>query len=133
MTIVKWLAGPVKQLNILLQKTDLMKHSLPQNESRVYWSNIEFTYGEGSAQYGLFEGGVVYAFARAFDVREAIYRIENELDKRFLRVRSIDFVNEYGEMPWENEEDQLHFDGVAALAGSTGEVFLDSFEVYERR
>ena len=110
-----------------------MKHSLPQDESRVYWSNIEFTYEEGAAQHGLFEGGVVYAFVRAFDAREAIYRIENDLDSRFLGIRSVDFVNEYVEMPWENEEDQLHFDGLAALAGSTAEVLLDSFEVYERR
>ena len=110
-----------------------MKHSLPQDESRVYWCNVEFTYEQGSAQHGIFEGGVVYAFVRALEAREAIHKIENELDTRDLGVRSFDFATEYGDMPWENEDDQLHFDGVAALAGSTGEVFLDSFEVYERR
>ena len=110
-----------------------MKHGLPQDESRVYWSNIEFTYQEGAAQHGIFEGGVVYAFVRAFDVREAISRIEEEFNMRDLGVRSFDFVTEYGEIPWETEDDQRQFDGVAALAGSTGEVFLDSFEGYERR
>lgn len=110
-----------------------MKHNFSQEESRVYWANIEFTYQEGSAHHGIFEGGVVYAFVRAFDVRDAILKIDKELDGRDLGTRSIDFVTEYGDMPWDNEEDQLHFDGVAALAGSTEEVFLDSFEVYERR
>ena len=55
------------------------------------------------------------------------------MDARDLGVRSIDFVTEYADLPWEDDDDQLHFDGVAALAGSTGDVFLDSFEVYERR
>ena len=110
-----------------------MQNSNPLDNSRVYWANVEFTYNEGSSQHGVFEGGVVYAFVRAFDVREAILRIEEELQSRDLGVRNVDYVTEYGEVPWENEDDQLHFDGVSALAGSTGEVFLDSFEVYERR
>ncbi len=110
-----------------------MKQRTPSEESRVYWSNVEFVYQTGSNQHGIFEGGVVYAFVRAFDVRDAIRKIEHELDTRNLGVRRFDFVTEYGELPWEDEEDQLHFDGVAALAGSTGEVFLDSFEVYGRR
>ena len=110
-----------------------MQNSNPLDNSRVYWANVEFTYNEGSSQHGVFEGGVVYAFVRAFDAREAILRIEEELQSRDLGVRNVDYVTEYGEVPWENEDDQLHFDGVSALAGSTGEVFLDSFEVYERR
>ena len=110
-----------------------MEKSPAQEELRVYWSNVEFIYQEVSAQHGIFEGGVVYAFVRAFDVREAILKIEGELDARDLGVRSFDFVTEYADLPWEDDDDQLHFNGVAALAGSTGEVFLDSFEVYERR
>jgi len=110
-----------------------MENALPPEECRVYWSNVEFTYNKGSAQHGIFEGGVVYAFTRAFDARQAILRIEAEFVARGLGMRSVDYVAEYGEIPWDNDNDQLHFDGVAALAGSTGEVFLDSFEVYERR
>lgn len=110
-----------------------MENSYSLSNSRVYWANVEFTYNEGSSQHGVFEGGVVYAFARAFDAREAILKIEEELEGRDLGVRSVDYIAEYGEMPWENEDDQLHFDGVSALAGATGKVFLDSFEVYERR
>ena len=104
-----------------------------QEDLRVYWANVEFSYEEGSAQHGIFEGGIVYAFVRAFDVRDAIDKIEEECESRDLAVRAVDYVAEYNEVPWETEEDQLHFDGVAALAGSTREVFLDSFEVFERR
>ena len=110
-----------------------MSNEFPQQDSRVYWANIEFTYEAGSAQHGLFEGGVVYAFVRAYDVRDALDKMEEEFEDRNLGVRAVDYVTEYNEVPWENGDDQLHFDGVAALAGSTGEVFLDSFEVYERR
>lgn len=76
---------------------------------------------------------MVYGFARAFDVREALELFEEEMLTRDLGIRAVDYVAEYADVPWSSEEDQLHFDGVAALAGSTGEVFLDSFEVYERR
>lgn len=102
-------------------------------DTRVYWANVEFTYDEGSAQHGIFEGGVVYAFVRAYDVRDALDRFEEEFEDRDLGIRAVDYITEYKEVPWEDPEDQLHFDGVAALAGSTREVFLDSFEVYERR
>lgn len=104
-----------------------------QQQAQVYWANVEFTYEEGSAQHGLFEGGLVYAFVRAFDVREALDKFEEEFEDRDLGIRAIDYVTPYIDVPWENEEDQLHFDGVAALAASTTETFLDSFEVYERR
>ena len=50
-----------------------------------------------------------------------------------LSVRSIDFVNEYRDMPWTNKLDQLHLDDIAVLAGPAGEAYIDSFEVYERR
>jgi hypothetical protein len=103
------------------------------DENRVYWANVEFTYEKGSAHHGIFEGGIVYGFARAYDVRDALDKIVKEFEDRKLGVRVVDYVTEYNEVPWETEEDQLHFDGVAALTGSTGEVFLDSFEVYERR
>jgi hypothetical protein len=110
-----------------------MPNPFIEQDTRVYWANVEFTYEEGSAQHGLFEGGLVYAFVRAFDVREALDKIEEEFEDRDLGIRAVDYITEYQEVPWGNEEDQLHFDGVAALAGSTGESFLDSFEVYERR
>ncbi len=110
-----------------------MSDQLSQQHTQVYWTNVEFTYEEGSAQHGLFEGGLVYAFVRAFDVREALDKFEEEFESRDLGIRAIDYITVYAEVPWENEEDQLHFDGVAALAGSTSETFLDSFEVYERR
>ncbi len=107
--------------------------TIHRNETRVYWANVEFSYEEGSDQHGIFEGGIVYAFARALDVRDALDKIEEEFEDRNMAVRAVDYVTEYNEVPWANPDDQLHFDGVAALTGSTGEVFLDSFEVYERR
>lgn len=107
--------------------------AFPAEDLRLYWAFVEFSYEEGSAQHGIFEGGTVYAFLRAYDVREAIDRMEEEFEDRNFAIRAVDYVSEYRDVPWDNEEDQMHFDGVAALAASTRDVFLDSFEVYERR
>ncbi len=102
-------------------------------ESYVFWANIEFAYQEGSKHYGEFEGGFVYAFVRATDVRDALDQFQLEFASRKLGIRFIEFASLYYDVPWQTEEDQEHYDAIAQLAFASEEVIFDSFEVYERR
>ena len=99
----------------------------------VYWANIEFTYEAGSKHHGEFEGGFVYCFVQARDARDALEQFQLEFASQKLGIRFVEFVGLYSEVPWHTEEDQLHYDSIAALAASSEEVVFDSFEVYERR
>lgn len=105
----------------------------PSPDRLVFWANIEFSYEPGSAHHGEFEGGFVYCFVQGTDVRDALEQFQLEFASRKLGVRFVEFVSLYADMNWPSEEDQNHFDGIAALAASSEEVVFDSFEVYERR
>lgn len=99
----------------------------------VYWANIEFSYEPGSRHHGEFEGGYVYCFVQATDARDALEQFQIEFAGRKLGIRFVEFVNLYSDVPWQTEEDQEHYDAIAALAAASEEVVFDSFEVYERR
>mgnify|MGYP001627907204 CR=1 FL=1 len=99
----------------------------------VYWANIEFSYDPGSRHHGEFEGGYVYCFVQAVDARDALEQFQIEFAGRKLGIRFVEFVNLYSDVPWQTEEDQEHYDAIAALAAASEEVVFDSFEVYERR
>ena len=105
----------------------------PQPNKLVFWSNVEFTYKEGSKHFGEFEGGLVYCFVQATDARDALEQFQIEFAGRKLGMRFVEFVSLYNNVPWQTEEDQSHYDGIAAVAAASEEVVFDSFEVYERR
>ncbi|MCP5539693.1 MAG: hypothetical protein H7A52_06050 [Akkermansiaceae bacterium] len=105
----------------------------PHPDRLVFWANVEFTYEQGSKHYGEFEGGFVYCFVQATDARDALEQFQIEFASRKLGMRFVEFVNLYAEMTWPTEEDQDHFDSIAAIAAASEEVVFDSFEVYERR
>ena len=106
---------------------------IPDPNRLVYWANIEFSYDEGSKYHGEFEGGFVYAFVQALDGRDALDQFQLEFAGRKLGMRMVEFITLYAEVPWQTEEDQEHFDRIAASAASSEEVVFDSFDVYERR
>ena len=106
---------------------------IPDPNRLVYWANFEFSYEEGSKYHGEFEGGYVYAFVQAVDVRDALEQFQLEFAGRKLGLRMVEFVAIYAENRWQNEEDQEHFDRIATTAANSEEVVFDSFDVYERR
>ncbi|MCB1064529.1 MAG: hypothetical protein KDN20_16625 [Verrucomicrobiae bacterium] len=105
----------------------------PQPDRLVYWANVEFSYEAGSKHHGEFEGGYVYCFVQAVDARDALEQFQIEFASRKLGMRFVEFVNLYADVPWPTEEDQDHYDSIAAIAAASEEVVFDSFEVYERR
>jgi hypothetical protein len=105
----------------------------PDPNRLVYWANIEFSYQEGSKHHGEFEGGWVYCFVQGVDARDAMEQFQLEFAGRKLGIQFVEFVSLYNEVPWQTEEDQDHYDGIAIQASSSEEVVFDSFEVYERR
>ena len=106
---------------------------IPQPDKLVYWSNVEFSYLEGSKHYGEFEGGFVYCFVQGRDVRDALEQFQIEFAGRKLGMVFVEFVSLYAEVPWQTEQDQIHYDSIATRASVSEEVMFDSFEVYERR
>ena len=46
---------------------------------KVFWTSIEYKYLKGSINFGVFKGGFVYAFVKAFDVRDALEKFRCEI------------------------------------------------------
>ena len=102
-------------------------------ETEVYYTNVEVTFAEGTEHHGKLAGGFVYAFVRAHDVREALPPILEELEACGLEVLEVEFLAPYRDVPWESDEDQQLYDGLAAEAAASADVILDDIEAFETR
>ncbi len=101
-------------------------------ESRIYWTGIEFNYSRDSADYGKLKGGFVYGFVHAIDVREALKRFEGRLIEEKLTPKNFEFISIYDlEMEWETEEQTENYFQLAKEAESSSEVMFDAFYSYE--
>ena len=96
----------------------------------VYYSSIEYHYEEGSINYGKYEGGFVYAFVQAHDARDALKKIELELEPLCLRIEKVWFVAIYEDIPWESQDEQKKYDGLAEKASQTQDVICDDFYAF---
>ena len=81
----------------------------------VYWTSVEFDILDPSA-YEDCVGGFVYLFLNSRDVREAIPKIEATIQEEGLEIRQVEFVSPYDEIPWDSQEDQILYDGLAKEA-----------------
>jgi hypothetical protein len=98
---------------------------------KAYWASIEYKYLKGSINYEKYEGGFVYVFVSATDVRDALKKFSSELESLNLGVANIEFVSPYDGVPWDTEEEQHKYDGLAKQTLSTDSVICDEFYAYE--
>jgi len=96
----------------------------------IYWSSIEYLYLKDAVSYGKFSGGFVYIFSLAEDARDALRKFCDELNSLNLEVKSVEFIAEYDDVPWENFEDQKKHDDLANMALETKSVVCGDFMGY---
>jgi hypothetical protein len=103
-----------------------------EKKMTVYWTSVEFDILDPSV-YEDCVGGFVYLFLSAKDVREAIPRIEAAIEEEGLKISQVEFVSPYDETPWDSQEDQILYDGLANKAAACDAVVWDEIFAYESK
>lgn len=102
-------------------------------ETKIFWTGIEYVYIEGSVEFGQLKGGFVYAFIKAFDVRDALDKLCIELRNRKLKSIEIEFVSPYDEdLEWETDKLTNHYIDMYREASNGTEIIFDDFHAYEQ-
>ncbi len=101
-------------------------------DKEVYWSGIEYEYGEKHADYPKLKGGFVYVFLRTNDVRTFLQAIEDEFKMKNLNILKVEFVNVYDPtMEWSTERESKWYNKMSNDASSSLKVIFDDFYAYE--
>ena len=101
-------------------------------DKKIYWTGVEYRYGEGSSNYGKLQGGFVYGFVQARDARDALNRFDEKLIEEALIPVIIEFISIYDiEMEWETEEQTENFCQLCNEARESTEVIFDDFYAFE--
>jgi hypothetical protein len=99
--------------------------------SDIYWSSIEYSYTSKSSQTGKLKGGFVYAFVKALNSEDALSKVTEELKRRDIEVKEVEFVSTYDtKTEWETEEQVNNFMELYKGAQSYNEVIFDTFYAY---
>lgn len=94
---------------------------------KVYWSSVEYLY---SGKKNL-NGGFVYAFVKAFDVREAFAKLLAVFDEKKMIPVEIEYIMPYDiETEWETPEETFKFLELNSAALKSNEVIFDNFYAY---
>lgn len=101
-------------------------------EKKVFWSGIEYSYLESSKKFKNLQGGFVFIFIKAYDVREALAKIEKELTIIKLEPIEIEFIKPYEkELEWETPEQTEHYLSLYEESDSKNKTVFDTFYAYE--
>src|SRR5687767_3512596 len=102
-------------------------------ESKVYWSSIEYKYGEPSDNPEKLIGGFTYVFIKAFDVRDALEKITESLDRIGLQPIEIEFLSPYDKATeWETSKETKHYRKLFMDAQNSTKVVFDDFYAFEK-
>lgn len=102
-------------------------------QKKVYWASIEYAFLKEAEDYGKFDGGFVYAFVNALDVRDALEKVLISLEQQALTPLAVEAVMPYDKnMEWEKEADTAHYLHLYARASKNEEVLFDVFYDYEK-
>lgn len=101
-------------------------------EITIYWSSIEYHYTQGAKEFGDLEGGILYVFVKATDVREALEKYLAAFKANNMSPIEVEFISPYDERTeWENPEATKHYIELYKQALHTGEVIFDEASTYE--
>lgn len=103
-------------------------------KNKIYWSSIEFKYDKDSPDSENLAGGFVYVFIKAFDVMEALLKIQYAFKERKLTPIEIEHISPYNpELQWENEDDKKKYNELSEFASQSGIVEFDDFYSFESK
>lgn len=95
----------------------------------IYWTGVEYGYDKNKN----LKGGFVYAFIKAFDVRDALELLLKRLKQEDLIPIEIEFISPYNQdMEWENKKQTKHYSKLYIEAINTDIIIFDDFYAYEK-
>jgi len=101
--------------------------------AKVYWTSVEFQTDVKDENGVEYTGGFVYAFVFAKDAREALTRIEEDLNKQNRPPTVFEFVSPYDVgIKWEDEDNTKLYLDLYQQAEKAGGIIYDEFYLYEK-
>ncbi len=101
---------------------------------RVFICDVDYLYTKEAEEFATLEGGAVYVFVKAFDVREVLELLLADMKVRNLEAREIVSISPYNvEQEWASEEEQKHYLYLYAECEKVSPVVFDNFAAYERQ
>lgn len=95
---------------------------------KVFWTSIEYSYLDDKS----LKGGFVYAFVKAFDVKEALAKLLAVFTKKKMIPNEIEYIMPYdSSTEWETSEETSKFLKLYNKASKIDDVVFDTFYAYE--
>ena len=102
-------------------------------EITIYWSSIEYHYNKEAKEFGDLQGGIVYVFVKATDVRDALDKILKQFKANKMSPIEVEFVSPYDERTqWESPEATEYYIDLYKQALYNDEVVFDEASTYEQ-
>ena len=99
-------------------------------KNRIYWSSIEYEYDKRESNLN---GGFVYVFIKAADVKDALEKILKEFENEKIIPFDIEFIKPYdSKLEWKNQEETKYYFELYSMAKKSAKVIFDKFYAYEK-
>jgi hypothetical protein len=103
------------------------------DNQRVFFCDVDYLYTKESKEFETLAGGAVYVFVRAFDVREALSVLVDDLKSHHMEPKEIVSISPYNvEQEWANEEERTHYLHLYVECEKVNAVVYDDFMAYEK-
>jgi len=100
---------------------------------RVFFCDVDFLYTDKAEEYEEYEGGAVYVFVKAFDVREALSMLLEDMKNKDIQPKEIVSIQPYNlKQEWANEEERKQYLYLYAACDKVEPIVYDDFIVYKR-
>ena len=104
------------------------------NNTKIFWTGIEYNYSKLSPHFGRLAGGFVYGFVKAVNAKDAMNKFTNDLNLKDIDVKLVEFITPYDiKMEWETEEQTNKYIQLCEEAKSSNRVLFDDFYAYESK
>ena len=100
---------------------------------RVYICDIDYLYTKESPEFEQFEGGAVYVFVYAFDVRNVLDQLLPDFMNKKLEAREIVSITPYDlNQEWDTADVQEHYLLLYKECETLEQIVYDDFIAYEK-
>ena len=104
-----------------------------EENKRIYICDVDYLYTKEYPEYEKLEGGAVYIFVKAFDVRDVLNLLQEDMKSKYLAPREIVSVTPYDvKQEWASEEERLHYLYLYTECEKVNQIVYDDFIAYER-
>lgn len=104
-----------------------------EDNKRVYICDVDYIYTEKAEEYKTLAGGAVYVFIKAFDVRDALALLLQDIKAKNIEAREIVSITPYDiNQEWASVEEGAHYLALYNECDKDTPVVYDDFLAYSR-